>query len=230
MSSTCLKVKSTPLKRSRVVAHNIGIAIYEAKITSIEDRLKGYSKPPLLGIEPPIPSYKRSLMTAFARDWTADTSGQVINLNINTAFKCIPHILGSLQLLQTVAELYAYAHYYFAHSFNSPSGSKVSSMCPVRRALTPWATRVGLKVRAVTSSNLIFRHLTSQNWSDRAGWFQLLSLSQTGWHHKLAKPGSEGVFSQLVPPEIATLWPGLLLNCWQASHVTKWLSLTTWLS
>ena len=43
-----------------VVAHNIGITIYEAKITSIEDRLKGYSKPPLLGIEPLTPSFERS--------------------------------------------------------------------------------------------------------------------------------------------------------------------------
>ena len=86
-----------------VEAHNIGITIYEAKITSIEDRLKGYSKPPLLGIEPPIPPHKRSLMTALAGGQTADTSGQVINLNMNTAFKCIPHILGSLPLLQTVA-------------------------------------------------------------------------------------------------------------------------------
>ena len=34
-----------------VVAHNIGITIYEAKITSIADWLKGYSKPPLLGID-----------------------------------------------------------------------------------------------------------------------------------------------------------------------------------
>ena len=34
-----------------VVAHNIGITIYEAKITSIEDRLKGYTKPPLLGVK-----------------------------------------------------------------------------------------------------------------------------------------------------------------------------------
>ena len=36
-----------------VVAHNIDITIYEAKITSIEDHLKGYSKPSLMGIEPP---------------------------------------------------------------------------------------------------------------------------------------------------------------------------------
>ena len=74
----------------------------------------------------------------------ADTSDQVINLNTNTAFKCVPHILGNLQLLQTVAELCADAHYYFAHSLNSHCGSKASSMCPVRRALTPWSTRVGL--------------------------------------------------------------------------------------
>ena len=118
-----------------VVAHNIGITIYEAKIISIEDRLKGYSKLPLLGIEPPIPPYKRSLMTALAGDRTADTSGQVINLNTNTAFKCVPHILGYLQFLQTVAELCADAHYYFAHSLNSPRGSRASSMCPVRCAL-----------------------------------------------------------------------------------------------
>ena len=39
----------------------------------------------------------KALMTALALDQTADTSGQVINLNTNTAFKCIPHILGYLQ-------------------------------------------------------------------------------------------------------------------------------------
>ena len=61
----------------------------------------------MLEIEPPIPLYKRSLMTALAGDRTADTSGQVINLNMNTAFKCVPHILGGLQFLQTVAELCA---------------------------------------------------------------------------------------------------------------------------
>ena len=91
-----------PYSVPTVVAHNIGIAIYEAKITSIEDRLKGYSKPLLLGIEPPIPPYKQSLMTALAGDQTTDTSGQVINLNMNTAFKCVPHILESLQFLRTV--------------------------------------------------------------------------------------------------------------------------------
>ena len=119
------------------IHHNIGITIYEAKITSIEDRLKDYSKPPLLGIEPAIPLYKRSLITALAGDRTADTSGQVNNLNTNTAFKCVPHILGYLLFLQTVAELCADAHYYFAHSLNSPWGSRASSMCPVRRVLTP---------------------------------------------------------------------------------------------
>ena len=46
-------------------------------------------------------------MTALAGDQTSDTSGQVINLNTNSTFKCVPHILGSLQLLQTVAELCA---------------------------------------------------------------------------------------------------------------------------
>ena len=61
-----------------------------------------------------------------------DTSGYVINSNTNTAFKCVSHMLGNLQFLQTVAELGADAHYYFAHSFNSPWGSKASSMCPVR--------------------------------------------------------------------------------------------------
>ena len=67
-------------------------------------------------------------MTALAGDRTADTSGQVINLNMNTAFKCVLYILVYLQYLQTVAELCADAHYYFAHSFNSPWGSKASSM------------------------------------------------------------------------------------------------------
>ena len=40
---------------------------------------------------------KWSLMTALAGDRTDDTSGQVINLNMNTAFKLVPHILGNLQ-------------------------------------------------------------------------------------------------------------------------------------
>ena len=44
------------------------------------------------GIEPPIPPYKRSLMTALAGDRTADTSGQVINLNTNTAYPRISAI------------------------------------------------------------------------------------------------------------------------------------------
>ena len=74
-------------------------------------------------------------------DWTFDTSGKVINLNMNAAFML--HILENLQFLQTVAELYADADYYFAHSFNSTLGSKASSLCLVRCALTPWATRVG---------------------------------------------------------------------------------------
>ena len=47
-----------------VVAHNIGFTIYEAKITSIGDRLKGYSKPPLMGIEPSTPSFEQSFITA----------------------------------------------------------------------------------------------------------------------------------------------------------------------
>ena len=85
----------------------------------------------------PDPPYKRSLVTTLVGDRTATPSGQVINLNMNTALKCVPHILGSLQLLQTVAELCADAHYYFAHSFNSPRGSKASSMCSVRRTLKP---------------------------------------------------------------------------------------------
>ena len=37
-------------------------------------------------------------MSILAGDRTANTSGQVINLNTNTAFKCVPHILGSLQV------------------------------------------------------------------------------------------------------------------------------------
>ena len=56
-------------------------------------------------------------MTALVGDQTADTSGQVINLNKDTALKCVPHILGYLQFFQTVAELCADAHYYFAHYF-----------------------------------------------------------------------------------------------------------------
>ena len=58
-----------------VVAHNIGITIYEAKITSIEDRLKGYSKPPRMGIERPAPSLEWSFLTALTGDQTVNTSG-----------------------------------------------------------------------------------------------------------------------------------------------------------
>ena len=76
-------------------------------------------------------------MTALGGDLSINTSGQVINFNMNTTFKCVSPILGNLQLLQTVEELCANAQYYFAHSFNSPWGSKASSMAPVRRALTP---------------------------------------------------------------------------------------------
>ena len=64
-------------------------------------------------------------MTTLAGDRTADTSGQVINLNTNTAFKYVPHMLGYLQFLQTVAELCADAHYYFAHSLNSPGEAEI---------------------------------------------------------------------------------------------------------
>ena len=103
---------------------------------SIEDRLKSYSKPPLMGIEPPTTSFEQSFITALTGNRTVDTSGQVINLNMNTAFKGRYHILGYLQFLQTVAELCADAYYYFAHSLNFPWGSKASSMCPVRRVLT----------------------------------------------------------------------------------------------
>ena len=110
-----------------------------------------------MGIKPPTPSFERSFITALTGDWTIDTSGKVINLNTNTTFKCVPHILGYLQFLQMVAALCANAHYYFAHSFNSPWGSKASSMCPVRCALTPWATRVGQCI------NLPNKNLTNQN-------------------------------------------------------------------
>ena len=70
------------------------------------------------------PRYKRSLMTASSGDRTADTSAQVINLNMNTALKCVPHILRSLQFLQMVAELCADAHYYFAQIFQFPLGKQ----------------------------------------------------------------------------------------------------------
>ena len=66
-------------------------------------------------IELPTPSFEWSFITALAGDQTVDTSGQVINLNMNTAFKCVSHIL---EHPQTVAKLCA--HYYFAHSLNSP--------------------------------------------------------------------------------------------------------------
>ena len=84
-----------------------------------------------MGIEP------RLFITALTGDRIVDTSGQVINLNTNTAFKSVSHILGNLQFWQIVAELCADVHYYFAHSFNSPWGSKVSGICPVRHAPTP---------------------------------------------------------------------------------------------
>ena len=90
-----------------VVAYNIGITIYEAKITSILKTAPAW-------IEPPTPLFKRPLLTTLAGDGTVDTSGEVINLNMNTAFKCVSHILGNLQLLQTVAELCADGHYGFA--------------------------------------------------------------------------------------------------------------------
>ena len=64
-------------------------------------------------------------MTSLAGDRTADTSGQVINLYTNTAFKCVPHILGYLQFLQMVAELCANAHYYLFCSLSQfPLGKK----------------------------------------------------------------------------------------------------------
>ena len=87
-------------------------------------------------------SAKGLFKTAPAGDRTMET------LNMNTAFKCISHILGNLQLLPTVEEFCADAHYYFAHSFNFPWGSKASSMCPVRRALTRRATMVRLSCLA----------------------------------------------------------------------------------
>ena len=105
----------------------------------------------------------------------------MINLNTNTAFRCISHILGNLQFLQTVAELCADVHYYFGHSFNSPWGSRASSICPVRYALTPWATRVEhncflwLRILAWSVPNILKSlivqsnpqvHISIQIWSD----------------------------------------------------------------
>ena len=54
------------------------------------------------------------------------------HLNMNTAFKCVQHILGNLQLLQTVAELHDDAHYYFTRSFNPLMGEVKLPIC-VRR-------------------------------------------------------------------------------------------------
>ena len=74
-----------------------------------------------MGIEPPTPSFERSFITALTGDRT-NTSGQVINLNMNTAFKCVSHIPGNLK---TVAELCADAHYEFPlgkQSFQYMSG------------------------------------------------------------------------------------------------------------
>ena len=68
------------------IAYNIGITVYEANISSIEDWLKGYSKPRLMGIKPPTPSFERSFITTLTGDRTVNNSGQVINLNMNTAF------------------------------------------------------------------------------------------------------------------------------------------------
>ena len=83
--------------------------------------------------------------------------------NMNTVFKCVPHILGNLRFLHTVAELCANPYYYFAYSFYFPWGSKASSICPMRRALTPWATRVG-------QDQLYIFQFNTQTWGRNKSW------------------------------------------------------------
>ena len=112
-----------------------------------------------MGIQPPTPSFERSFITALTKDQTVNTSSQVINLNMNTAFKGISRNLGNLQFLQKVAELCDDAHYYFARSFNFPWGSKASSICPVRRALALWGTRVRQLLYLITSKTIICHRL-----------------------------------------------------------------------
>ena len=55
-------VRHCKLPESQTSGHSSSsqywLHIYEAKITSIEDRLKSYLKPPLLGFEPPTPLIK----------------------------------------------------------------------------------------------------------------------------------------------------------------------------
>ena len=55
----------------------------------------------------------------------------------------LAHILGNLYLLQTIAELCADAHYYILLTLSIPpwKAKLHSSICPVRCAFTPWATR-----------------------------------------------------------------------------------------
>ena len=87
-------------------------------------------------------------------DWTADPQ---FNWSFITSLAGIeqstPLVKWSIQtrtlhlifsFMQTVAKLCADANYYFTHSFNSASGSRA-----FRRALTLWATRVGLHYSAI---------------------------------------------------------------------------------
>ena len=60
---------------STITAHNFGITIYIANITSIENWLKGYSKPPQMGIEPPTPGFELSFIAALTGNQTVDTAG-----------------------------------------------------------------------------------------------------------------------------------------------------------
>ena len=138
-------------------------------------------------------------MTALAGNKTTDTSGQVINLNTNTVLKCVPHILGYLQFLQTVTELCVDAHYYFAHSFNSPLGSKTSSMCLVRRAPTPWATRVGKN-----SSTIVY---------------QIKYNKEEIWREKASKNG-RNTNTMLRLSEVLGSHPGQQINM-EISHKSK---------
>ena len=90
-----------------------------------------------MGSKPPTPSFERLFITAL----TGDTSGYVINLNMNTAFKMLISYPRKSAVFADSSRALCRCTLLFCSLFNSPS--KASSRCPVRHALTPWATRVG---------------------------------------------------------------------------------------
>ena len=95
-------IACSPYGSAIVVAHNIGITIYKAKITA--NRIAN-------------PRFEQSFITTLARNRTVDTS-------MNTAFKCILHILGNQQCLQTVAELCAEIHITILLTLSIPPGKQ----------------------------------------------------------------------------------------------------------